>query len=58
MPSLRLSFALAVVALLAACAGLSTSVNQNVGKDPDKPLPHKLMRRRSKVAEERVMRNS
>jgi uncharacterized protein (DUF58 family) len=30
VPSLRLSFALAVVALLAACAGLSTSVNQNV----------------------------
>jgi len=43
MPSLRLSFALAVVALLGACAGLSTSVNQNVGKNPDKPLPHKVL---------------
>jgi hypothetical protein len=43
MPSFRLSIAFAAVVLLAACAAPSTSIHQSVGKDPDKPLPHKVL---------------
>ena len=43
MSLLRLAGALAVAALMAGCATPKASVNQDVGKDPEKPLPHRIL---------------
>jgi hypothetical protein len=43
MLSPRLVLALLCTAVLAACATPNASINQNIAKDPSRPLPHRIL---------------